>query len=387
MLKTRQRLGAALCLGLLLAACGGAVEAASLTSSPFGATADGVAVTRYAMATSGGVSVTFMSYGGAITDVTTPDRQGRPGHIVLGFATLRDYETKGADAELYFGAILGRFANWIARGRFSLDGHAYQLSLSDPPHTIHGGKRGFDKRVWVVEPQAISGQSVSARLSYTSADGEEGYPGTLQVGVTYTLSEDGAFAIHYEAVTNKDTVINLSNHMNFNLAGAGSPGGVLRQVLMVRADKYLPLDGSQMPLGPLASVGGTPFDFRRPTAIGARIHDKNEQLAIADGYDQYWVLDKQGDPARPQPAVHAFDPASGRTLDCATSEPGVQIYTADWFNGSISGIGGRYDKYAAFTLETQHFPDSPNHADFPTTVLKPGKVFSSTTVFRFGVQG
>ena len=236
-------------------------------------------------------------------------------------------------------------------------------------------------------PQAISGQSVSARLSYTSADGEEGYPGTLQVGVTYTLSEDGTFAIHYEAVTSKDTVINLSNHMNFNLAGAGSPGGVLGQVLTVRADKYLPLDRSQIPLGPLASVGGTPFDFRKPTAIGARIHDKNAQLAIADGYDQYWMLDKQRDSAQPQLAVHAFDPASGRTLDCITSEPGVQIYTADWFNGSVSGIGGRYDKYAAFTLETQHFPDSPNHPDFPTTVLKPGEVFSSTTVFRFGVQG
>ncbi len=235
---------------------------------------------------------------------------------------------------------------------------------------------------------AISGQSVSARLniSYTSADGEEGFPGTLQVGVTYTLSEDGAFTIRYEAVTDKDTVINLSNHMNFNLAGAGSPGGVLRQVLTVHADEYLPLDSSQMPLGRLAPVDGTPFDFRKPSAIGARIHDKNEQLAIADGYDQYWVLDKQGDSAPPRLAVHAFDPASGRTLDCTTSEPGVQIYTADWFDGSTSGVGGRYDKYAAFTLETQHFPDSPNHPNFPTTELKPGQVFKSTTIFRFGVQ-
>ena len=369
-----------------MAACGGAAEAASLNSSLFGTTADGTPVTRYTMATGGGVSVSFMNYGGAITDVTAPDRQGRPGHIVLGFPTLRDYETKGAEAELYFGAILGRYANWIARGRFSLDGHEYQLTLSDPPHTIHGGKRGFDKRVWTVQPQAISGQSVSARLSYTSADGEEGYPGTLQVGVTYTLSEEGAFTLHYEAVTSKDTVINLSNHMNFNLGGAGSPGGVLRQVLTVHADRYLPLDGSQIPLGQTAPVSDTPFDFREPTAIGAHIHDKNTQLAIADGYDQYWVLDKQGDAAQPQLAVHALDPASGRTLDCMTSEPGVQIYTADWFNGAISGIGGRYNKYAAFTLETQHFPDSPNHPDFPTTVLKPGEVFSSTTVFRFGVQ-
>ena len=379
-----QRSGGAICLALTLATA--PVMAASLTSSPFGASADGQPVTRYTMATDGGVSVTFMSYGGTITDVTAPDRQHRLGHIVLGFPTLRDYETKGAEAELYFGAILGRYANWIARGRFSLDSHEYQLALSDPPHTIHGGKRGFDKRVWTVQPQVTSGRSVSARLTYTSADGEEGYPGTLQVRLTYTLSEDGAFTIRYEAMTDKDTVINLSNHMNFNLAGAGSPGGVLRQVLTVHADKYLPLDRSQMPLGQVAPVDGTPFDFRKPTAVGAHIHDKNEQLAIADGYDQYWVLAKQGDSAQPQFAAHAFDPASGRTLDCDTSEPGVQIYTADWFDGSTSGIGGRYDKYAAFTLETQHFPDSPNHPAFPTTELKPGQVFRSTTTFRFGVQ-
>ena len=373
-------------LGALTLAAAPAM-AASLTSAPFGATADGTPVTRTTMTTGGGVSVTFMSYGGAITDVTTPDRHGRPGHVVLGFPTLRDYETKAARGELYFGAILGRYANWIARGRFSLDGHAYQLSLSDPPHTIHGGKRGFDKRVWAVQPLAISGESVSARLTYTSADGEEGFPGTLRVAVTYTLSEDGAFAIRYQAATDKDTVIALASHMNFNLAGAGSPGGVLGQVLSVRADNFLPLDKGQIPLGPLAPVGGTPFDFRRPTAIGARIHDPDAQLAIANGgYDNYWILDKQGDLARPQLAAQVIDPASGRTLDCSTTEPGVQIYTGGWFDGSFSGTGGRYGKYAAFTLETHHFPDSPNHPEFPATELKPGQAFDSTTIFRFGVQ-
>lgn len=217
--------GVASSMLLLVAAPAGA---ASLTGAPFGTTADGTPVAQYTLATSSGVSVTFMSYGGTVTDVTTPDRQGRLGHIVLGFPTLRDYETKSAEGELYFGALLGRYANWIARGRFILDGHEYRLALSDPPHTIHGGKRGFDKRVWTVQPQATSGQSVSARLTYTSADGEEGFPGTLRIGVTYTLSEDGAFTIHYKAVTDRDTVINLSNHMNFNLAGAGSPGGVLQ---------------------------------------------------------------------------------------------------------------------------------------------------------------
>ena len=383
-MRTKRWSGGAVCFAVILAAA--PTRAASLTSAPFGTTADGKPITRYTMATGGGVSVTFMSYGGAVTDVIAPDRQGRLGHIVLGFPTLRDYETKGAEGELYFGALLGRYANWIARGRFSLDGHDYQLTLSDPPNTIHGGRKGFDKQVWAVQPLATSGPSVGARLSYTSADGEEGYPGTLKVSVTYTLSDNGAFAIHYEAVTNKDTVVNLSNHMNFDLAGAGSPGGALRQVLTVDADDYLPLDQAQIPLGQLAPVAGTPFDFRKPTAIGARIHNKNEQLAIANGYDQYWVLNKHGDPAQPQLAVHAVDPASGRTLDCYTTEPGVQIYTADWFDGSISGIGGRYGKYAAFTLETQHFPDSPNRANFPTTELKPGQVFDSTTIFRFGVQ-
>ncbi len=375
------RQSAALFLATFLAT---PATAASMTSSPFGTTADGTPVGSYTLTTGGGVSVTFMSYGGAVTDVVTPDRNGRPGHIVLGFPTLRGYETDGARAELYFGALLGRYANWIDRGRFSLDGHQYQLSLSDPPNTIHGGKRGFDKRVWNVQPQAALGQSVGARLSYTSADGEEGLPGRLRVVVTYTLSEDGVFTIRYEAVTDRNTILNLSNHMNFNLAGAGSPGGILRHVLTVHAGRYLPLDGSQLPLGPLASVDGTPFDFRRPTAIGARIHDTNDQLAIANGYDQYWVRDAGGDPARP--IVHAFDPASGRTIDCATTEPGVQIYTADWFDGSVSGTGGRYDKYAAFTLETQHYPDSPNHPDYPTTELKPGQMFASTTTFRFGVE-
>ena len=361
-------------------------RAASLTSTPFGRTSDGQPVTRYTMAASGGVSVSFMSYGGAVTDVTAPDRQGRPGHVVLGFPTLRDYETKNADGGLYFGAILGRYANLIAQGRFTLDGREHQLSLPYPPHSIHGGKKGFDKRVWAVQPQATSGQSVSARLTYTSPDGEEGYPGTLQAAVTYTLSDDGAFTMRYEAVTDKATVLTLSNHMNFDLAGAGSSGGVLGQVLTVDADQYLPLDQGQIPLGQPAPVSGTPFDFRTPAAIGARIHDKDEQLAIADGYDQYWVLNKRGDPARPQHAVRAYDPGSGRTLDCWTTEPGVQIYTAGYFDGSYSGTGGRYDKYASFTLETHHYPDSPDHPAFPTTELRPGQVYDSTTVFRFGVQ-
>ena len=373
-------------LALVAALSSGPAHAASLTRAPFGKLADGTAVTRYTMTASSGVSVSFIDHGGIITAVTTPDRAGRRAPIVLGFPTLREYETISAEDELFFGALLGRYANWIADGRFTLDGRQQQITLTDPPNTIHGGKRGFDKRMWAVRPEAVSGQSVGAMLSYTSADGEEGFPGTLRVGVGYTLSDDGAFTIHYTATTDRDTVVNLSSHMNFDLAGAGSPDGVLHQVLTVDADNTLLVDRSQLPLGPLSPVAGTPFDFRHPTAIGARIHDHDGQLSIANGYDQYWVLNRHGDPARPRFAIHVFDPVSGRTLDCATTEPGVQIYTADWFDGSVHGIGGRYVKYAAFTLETQHYPDSPNHPDFPTTELRPGQVFDSTTIFRFGVQ-
>ena len=375
----------AMCLAWLAAAAAPA-GAATLSTAPFGSLADGTPVTRTTMTTSRGVSIAFMSYGGAVTDVVAPDRHGRPGHVVLGFATLSEYETIGADQELYFGALLGRYTNWLDHGRFRLDGRDYQITLSDPPNTIHGGRRGFDKRVWAVQPLATSGPSVGARLTYTSPAGEEGFPGTLRVAVMYSLSDDGAFAIRYEATTDQATVLTLSNHMSFNLAGAGSPGGVLGQVLTVRADRYLPLQQSQMPIGPAAPVAGTPFDFRRPTPVGARIQDKDTQLAIAHGYDQYWILNKQGDPAQPQPAVYALDPASGRTLDMSTTEPGVQIYTAGWFDGSVSGIGGQYDRYAAFTLETQHYPDSPNHPGYPTTELKPGRIYRSATVFRFGVQ-
>ncbi len=294
---------------VLLSLAAAPAAAATLTSAPFGTLSNGTAISRYTMATPGGVSVTFMSYGAAFTDVVAPDRAGRPAHVVLGFPTLRQYETIGVADELYFGAVLGRYANWIRDGRFSLDGRSYQLTLSDPPNTIHGGKLGFDRRVWTVRPLAASGTSVAAALTYTSPDGEEGFPSKLSVTLTYTLADDGALTLHYQATTDGPTVVNLSNHMNFNLAGAGSPGGVLQQVLTVHANQFLPVDRSQIPRGAAASVAGTPFDFRRPTAIGAHIHDRDDQLAIAGGYDQYWILNKTGDQTVPQLAVHAVDPA------------------------------------------------------------------------------
>lgn len=360
-------------------------QAVALTSEPFGKTAAGMAVTRYTMKTRGGVAVSFINYGGAITDVVTPDRRGRPGHIVLGFPTLRQYETIGAQNELYFGALLGRYANWIDRGRFTLDGHGYQLSLSDPPNTIHGGATGFDKRFWQVKPIQLSGSRAAALLTYVSPEGEEGYPGTVKVTVTYTLAEDGAFTIRYQATTDRPTILNLSNHMNFNLAGAGSDN-VLGQTLTIDADRYLPLNRSQLPLGSTAEVAGTPLDFRAPIAIGARIHTINEQLSIAQGYDNYWVLNKRTPSAGAQFAARAYDPGSGRTIDCFTTEPGVQIYTGGFFDGATAGIGGRYPRYAGFTLETQHYPDSPNHPEYPSTTVRPDQIYESITTFRFSAE-
>ena len=339
------------------------------------------------MSARSGVRVTFMSYGGTITDVAAPDRQGRLAPVVLGFPTLRDYETQSGPSGLYFGALIGRYANYIAGGRFTLDGHTYKPFQNYPPNSLHGGRRGFDQRLWRVQPTVTAGPGVSAQLSYTSPDGEAGYPGTRKVTVTYSLSDEGAVTIRYRAVTDRPTVVALTNHMSFNLAGAGSPAGVLKHELTLNADRYLPTDDTQIPLGPLAPVQGTPFDFRQPTTFGARIRARNAQLAIAGGgYDQEWVLHKTGDAARPQLAARIYEPSSGRTLECLTTEPGVLSYTANSLRGFPAAIGGPYRPYAAFTLETQHFPDSPNHPAFPTTVLRPGQEYSSTTIFRFGVR-
>ena len=360
--------------------------AATLSTAPFGTTADGKAVSLVTMTSAHGVTVKFMSYGGTITEIVTPDRQGHPANIELGFSSLRDYETKGAEGGFYFGALIGRYANRIAKGHFSLYGQDYTLATNNGPNALHGGLKGFDKQVWDVQPGAKSGRAVSATLHLVSPDGDQGYPGKLDVSVTYTLSDDNAFTIQYKATTDKDTVLNLTNHAYFNLAGAGSANGVFQQTLMVDADQYTPTDKTSIPLGQNVSVQGTPFDFRKPTAIGARLRSDDEQLILAQGYDHNWVLLKHGDAATPQLAVRAYDPASGRTLDCLTTEPGVQIYTANFLKGAYAANGGVYRQTDAFTLETQHFPDSPNQPNFPTTELKPGQTFNSTTVFRFGVR-
>ncbi len=365
--------------GLALAS---GAAAATLSSAPFG-THDGQPVTLYTMQSGHGVTVKFMSYGGIITAIEAPDRHGRQADIVLGFPTLEGYETISARDGLYFGALIGRYANRIAKGHFTLDGRDISVPVNNGPNSLHGGIVGFDKKVWTVTPGPVSGSEVGATLALTSPDGDQGYPGTLKVTVTYTLSASNALTIRYRATTDKDTVLNLTNHSYFNLAGVGSPDGVFNQVLTVDADRYVPTDSTAIPLGPQAAVAGTPFDFRNPTPIGARIRAPDQQLLWAHGYDHNWVLNKTGDPSRPQFAARLVDPGTGRVLECDTTQPGVQVYTGNFLDGSDAGTGGIYRQTDGVTFETQHFPDSPNHPDFPTTELKPGQVFDQTTIFRF----
>ncbi len=376
-------LARAIPLSACLALATQTATAATLSTAPFGTTSDGKSVTLTIMTASHGLTVKFMSYGGIITEILAPDRSGKTADIVLGFPTLKDYETKSAAGGLYFGALIGRYANRIAKGHFSLDGHGYTLAINNPPNALHGGLNGFDKQTWDVKPGATSGRTVSATLSLTSPDGDQGYPGTLKVTVTYSLSDDGSFTIRYVATTDRDTVLNLTNHSYFNLAGVGSHDGVYDQVLTINADQYTPTDANAIPLGSNASVAGTPFDFRHPTAIGAHIRDDDIQLTQAQGYDHNWVIN----PGRgPTFAARLFDPTSGRTLTVLTTQPGVQAYTGNFLKGTYAGTGGIYRQTDGVTFETQHFPDSPNHPDFPTTELKPGQTFDQTTVFEFGAE-
>jgi len=346
---------------------GNAAVLPRLSVEPFGHTEAGEAVERYTLANRHGVRVQFLSYGGIVTAIHCPDRAGQMENIVLGFPALRDYEP----ARVYFGALIGRYANRIAGGRFVLEGEEYRLAINNPPNALHGGIKGFDRQVWKVEPREAEGQAV---LRYTSEDGEEGYPGRVEVMVTYTLTEANEFIIRYQASTDKTTVLNFTHHGYFNLGGATAD--IDAQIMMVNADAYTPIDATLIPLGEIAPVKDTPFDFRAPMPIGARRHDAHPQLHVAkSGYDHNWVLNKTGDASQPQLAARVRDPASGRVLECFTTEPGVQIFTRI--------VGGRHD---SFTLETQHFPDSPNQPAFPSTVLRPGEKFDSTTVFCCGVE-
>jgi aldose 1-epimerase len=347
---------------------------------------DGRAVDVITLRNARHVVLRAMTWGGIILSLETPDRTGRVADIVLGFDTLDGYL---ADSP-YFGAIIGRYGNRIARGRFTLDGVEYELAQNNGVNHLHGGVRGFDKKLWDARTFERASEAGVA-FTYTSPDGEEGYPGRLDASVTYTLDDDDALTIDYSATSDAPTVVNLTQHSYFNLDRPGSD--VLRHELTIDADGYLPVDGSLIPTGAITPVAGTAFDFRRPRAVGARIDDDDRQLHLAGGYDHCYALGLtmggvggEGG-AAPRRAAFVRDPATGRTLEVTTTEPGIQLYTSNFLNGSIRGKGGvAYPHRGGLCLETQHFPDSPNEPRFPTTVLRPGERYASRTVFRFGVD-
>ena len=333
---------------------------------------------QFTLTNAHGLEVRIMSYGAIITHIRTPDRAGRVDDVVLGFDSLGGY----LHDPPYFGAVVGRYANRIARGEFMLDGVRYHLARNNGPNSLHGGVRGFDKVLWSAEPfQGDSGVGVTLR--YTSPDGEEGYPGTLAASITYTLSPGDRLTLDYTATTDKATPVNLSQHTYWNLHGAGG-GDILDHVLTLNASAFTPVDSTLIPTGEIATVAGTPFDFRTPTAVGARIGGLNEQLRLGRGYDHNWVLDRDVN-AGLQHAARVVDPVSGRTLDISTTEPGIQFYSGNFLDGTIAGKSGRvYGHRAGLCLETQHYPDSPNHPNFPTTIVRPGETYRSRTVVAFG---
>lgn len=344
-----------------------------IEKSDFGKTREGAAVTLYTLKNAKGMTAKIMTYGALLTELHTADRNGNFKTIVLGFDNLEQY-LKGHP---FFGAIAGRYANRIAKGKFSLDGKEYTLATNNGRNHLHGGKVGFDKKNWTA--QELPDKNAVA-FSTTSADGEEGYPGNLKVTVTYTLTDDNELVIDYHATTDKKTVINLTNHSYFNLAGSGT---ALDHELEIAADQYTPVDGELIPTGELAPVKGTPLDFTTPHKIGER----HAQTAIKPaGYDHNFVL-RGGVTSKRRLAARAYEPKSGRVMEVFTTEPGVQLYTAPGLNGSLNGVGGvNYPQFGGFCLETQHYPDSPNRPNFPSTVLEPGKAYVTSTSFKFSTK-
>lgn len=356
-------------------------KTAKLVRTPFGRLADGTEIDAYHLSNASGFAARILTYGAIIQTIEAPDRQGRIADLVLGYASLQDY----LDKPQFFGALVGRYGNRIAGGHFTLEGQDYSLALTNPPNALHGGVAGFDKVAWAVEA-ASDGAEALLRLRYVSADGEEGYPGRLTTHVTYRLGADNALAIDYRATTEAPTVLNLTNHSYFNLAGEGT-GDILDHVALLDADGFTPVDETLIPTGEIRAVAGTPFDFRTPRRIGDRIRDaRDRQILHARGYDHNFVL-RERQPGSPTRAARVVDPASGRVLEVLTDQPGMQFYTANFLVGDRVGKSGRFYRQGdAFCLETQHFPDSPNHPEFPSTVLRPGEEFRSTTIFRFSVD-
>ena len=352
----------------------------TMKKQPFGKTSDGRDVELYTLTNKKGMEVAITNFGGIIVALKAPDRNGKFDDVVLGYDSLDGYLTNKA----FFGALIGRYGNRIAHGKFPLNGANYTLPKNDGDNTLHGGPEGFNKRLWTAKD--VSGAKGQAlELTYMSEDGEEGFPGNLTVKVVYTLTDQNELTITYSATTDKETVVNLTNHSYFNLAGQGT-GDILGHQLMIRGDHITAVDDTLIPTGELRPVKGTPFDFTHATAIGARINQDDPQIKVGKGYDHNWVLNAHG-PHSPVLAAEAYESNSGRVLQVLTVEPGVQFYSGNVLDGTITGKGGKVYKYRyGFCLETQHFPDSPNHPKFPSTTLKPGQTYSTTTVFKFSAR-
>jgi aldose 1-epimerase len=350
-------------------------------TSDFGKTREGVSVYRYVLTNNKGAEAVVISYGATLVSLKVPDRAGQPADVVLGYDSLEGYE----QGKSYFGGTIGRYGNRIARGQFTLGGTVFHLPKNDGPNSLHGGSVGFNKRIWTGVARSRPDAQV-LELSYTSANGEEGYPGTLKVKVTYTLpAEANELHIDYTARTEQDTVINLTNHSYFNLS-ADMNKEIVDHQLLLRARQFTPVDSTLIPTGELRAVRGTPFDFTKLTAIGTRINQDDEQLKFGKGYDHNWALERS-EKGGLSLAAEVFEPSSGRVLEVLTTEPGIQFYSGNFLDGAAKGKGGQlYAHRTGLCLETQHFPDSPNHPNFPSTVLKPGETYRSSTVLRFSTR-
>ncbi|MGA2248048.1 MAG: aldose epimerase family protein [Verrucomicrobiota bacterium] len=374
-----------LAAGLLAAAVAGCAtsgsqNAASISRSDFGKTPDGQAVDLYTLKNSKGAEADIMTYGGAMQKLIMPDKNGKFADVVLGFDTLGGYTGPNCP---YFGALVGRYGNRIGGAQFNLEGKTYTLAKNNNGNTLHGGLKGFDKVVWTARP-SVGAHGPQLVLTYVSKDGEEGFPGNLEATAIYTLSDDNELRVEFSATTDKSTVVNLTDHSYFNLAGQGS-GDILGHIVYINADRTTPTDSLLIPTGDLADVTGTPFDFRTPTAIGARIDDPDKVLQYGPGYDHNWVINNP--PGKFGLQSRVLEPKSGRVLEVWSDQPGLQFYAGNFLDGTITGKDGKvYQRRSAFAMEPQHFPDSPNKPNFPSVELKPGETYHSTIVYKFTTQ-
>ena len=350
----------------------------ALVGEPFGKTADGTPVEIYTLKNANGMTAKIMTYGGIVQSLMVPDKTGKMGDVVLGYDTLEGYLTNSP----YFGALIGRYGNRIAKGHFTLDGQTYTLATNNGPNSLHGGLKGFDKVVWKVVRAENTRKGPQLELSYTSVDGEEGYPGTLKVTALYTLTSKNGLRVDFTATTDKDTIVNLTQHSYFNLAGQGD---ALGHEIYINADKFTPVDSTLITTGELRPVDGTPFDFRTPATIGSRVNMTDEQLKCGGGIDHNWVINKKAGELGLMARV--YEPTTGRTMEVFSTEPGLQFYCGNFLDGTIHGKYGQVYPYrGTVCMEPQHYPDSPNHPEFPSTELKPGEVYHNTIIYQFGVK-